>query len=88
MFEGCKEHLVIENVLSTGSKIWESVKQAQKEQNVLVDGFALLLLPSFNNERRMTRSEIFQSAKDDLSMQAIGQMSTASAVRHPHGFAC
>ena len=31
-FEHCKEHLVIENVLSTGSKIWESVKQAQKEQ--------------------------------------------------------
>ena len=80
--------MVIENVLSTGSKIWESVKQAQKEQNVLVDGVALLLLPSFNNERSMARSEILQSAKEDLSMQAIGQMSTASAVRHPHGFAC
>ena len=57
-FEGCKEHLVIENVLSTSSKIWESVKQAQKEQNVLVDGFALLLLPSFNNERRMTCKQL------------------------------
>ena len=49
---------------------WESVKQAQKEQSALVDGVALLFLPSLNNEGNMTTNGTLQSAKDDLSMQA------------------